>query len=387
MRLFSKKKKTGAPTVQMRGGSAHPFGTLAGYVPMRRCETELYRSIREAVPVVDAAVIKIIRLTGGVYAECGDKRAERQLNKFLRTVPTGRGQRGINSFISSYLDSMITCGMAVGEIALRGDREIGAVICGDTADIEIRDGGDPLSFEICMCENGEIKPLPYQELLLFTPFNPEAGSPYGVSLMRSMPFLTDILLKIYSAIGTNWERVGNVRFAVTYRPHGDIIDKYSAAERTSEIADQWGRAMRETRSGHVRDFVAAGDVDIKVIGAENQIPDSEIPVRQITEQLVARTGIPPFMLGLTWSSTERMSAQQADIMTSEITAIRRSLEPTLEKIFSIWLHLNGYDTDFRVRWDEINLQDEVEVAQADLYRAQAEKIRCEMGMEAGEENW
>ena len=39
--------------------------------------------------------------------------------------------------------------------------------------------------------------LPYQDLLLFTPLNPEADNPYGVSLLRSLPFLADILMKIY----------------------------------------------------------------------------------------------------------------------------------------------------------------------------------------------
>ncbi len=47
------------------------------------------------------------------------------------------------------------------------------------------------------------------------------------------------------------------------------------------------------RSGSVKDFVAVGDVDIKVIGADNQIPDSEIPVREMLEQIVAKLGIPP----------------------------------------------------------------------------------------------
>ena len=136
--------------------------------------------------------------------------------------------------------------------------------------------------------------------------------------------------------------------------------------------------MQSTKSGAVRDFVAVGDVEIKVIGADNQILDSEVPVRQIIEQIVSRTGIPPFMLGLNWSSTERMSAQQADLMTSEITAIRRSLDPVVEKICSMWLQLNGYDCGFTVLWDDINLQDEVEEAQAELYKAQAEKIRYEI---------
>ena len=37
-------------------------------------------------------------------------------------------------------------------------------------------------------------------------------------------------------------------------------------------------------------------------------------MRQILEQLVAKTGLPPFLLGLNWSTTERMSTQQADIL-------------------------------------------------------------------------
>jgi len=124
-----------------------------------------------------------------------------------------------------------------------------------------------------------------------------------------------------------------------------------------------------------------GDVDIKVIGADNRILDSEVPVRQILEQLVSRTGIPPFMLGLNWSSTERMSAQQADILTSEITAIRRDLEPVLEKICKTWLLLNGFDGRAEIVWDDINLQDISEEAQADYYRAQSERIRAELTRE------
>ena len=64
-----------------------------------------------------------------------------------------------------------------------------------------------------------------------------------------------------------------------------------------QIAREWSAAMQEGKQGSIRDFVAVGDVDIKVIGADNQVLDSEVPVRQILEELVARTGIPPFLLG------------------------------------------------------------------------------------------
>lgn len=59
--------------------------------------------------------------------------------------------------------------------------------------------------------------------------------------------------------------------------------------------------------------------------------DSDIPVRQLLEQIVAKLGLPPFLLGLSWSSTERMSSQQADILTSELEAYRRLLNPMLEQ--------------------------------------------------------
>ena len=127
----------------------------------------------------------------------------------------------------------------------------------------------------------------------------------------------------------------------------------------------------------MRDFVSVGDVSIRAIGADNLILDSEAPVRQILEQLVAKTGLPPFLLGLSWSSTERMSAQQADMLTSEITALRRTLTPAVERICALWLRLHGYGCGFAVEWDDINLQDEVEEAKAALYLQQARKLKIE----------
>ncbi|MDE6107564.1 MAG: serine/threonine protein phosphatase, partial [Oscillospiraceae bacterium] len=139
----------------------------------------------------------------------------------------------------------------------------------------------------------------------------------------------------------------------------------------------WQSAMQQTRGGRVRDFVAVGDVDIKVIGADNQVLDSQVPVRQILEQLVSKTGLPPFLLGLSWSSTERMSAQQADMLTTEITALRRRLTPVVERICEMWMRLHGYAGPVTVEWEDINLQDLVEEARAGLYKEQAKKLRAE----------
>lgn len=381
MKWFERRGKPeapAAPVVQVRQGGSHPFGMLEGYTPLQSGQVQLYRSIREAVPIVDAAIWKLVRLCGGVGIKSRDPAAQEGLGRFWKEVDTGWGQRGVQSFLDRYLDDLFTCGQGVGEIVLDAQgKAIAALLCADPTQVEARVGESPLDFRLCRRGVGQARELPFQKLLLFTPFQPTGEEPCGVSLLRSMPFLTGILLKIFQATGQNWERAGNLRFAVVCKPGED--GEAFAQERCQQLASQWSGAMQATRAGTVRDFVAVGDVDIKVIGADGPVLDSQVPVRQILEQLIARTGIPPFMLGLSWSSTERMSAQQADLLTSEIAAIRRSVEPALCRVAELWLRLHGFDDGVEIVWEDVNLQDLVEEARAELYRAQAEALRKESG--------
>lgn len=376
--LKRKKKETGtvAAVCQLRSGSAHPFGAMRAFQPLGGGEERIYRELREALPVLDAAVGKMVRLCGGFQPKCRDPEAQKRLEAFLKTVPCGRGQVGMDSFLSGYLDSLLTYGRAVGELVVAGGR-LRAVCWGDVTALEAQEGDNPLETVLWgRDEHGLLRPLPYQHLLLFTTMNPEPAHPYGVSLFRGMPFLAEILVKIYNTIGSNWEHAGNIRYSVVCKG-GENLDPAVAQERGRQVAQQWARAMEDSKNGTVRDFVAVGDVEIKVIGGEAPILDSQIPVRQIMEQLVAKTGLPPFLLGLSWSTTERMSVQQADLLTSELWALRRMVEPAMEKVCRTFLALEGLDDRFQILWDDISLQDITQQAQADLYQAQAEKYRAE----------
>ena len=381
MKRKKKENSSVAAVCQLRSGEVHPFGAMRSFTPLGGGEERVYREMREAIPVLDAAVSKMVRLCGGFQVKCRDQEAERRLNHFLLTVPCGRGQMGMDSFLSAYLDSLLTFGRAVGELVVAGGK-LQAVSWGDVTRLEVQQGENPLETVLWgMDAHGRMRPLPYQHLLLFTTMHPEPAHPYGVSLFRGMPFLADILMKIYNTIGSNWERAGNIRYSVICKG-GEDLDPASAQERGKYVAAEWSRAMEDTKSGTVRDFVAVGDVQIKVIGNEAPILDSEVPVRQIMEQLVAKTGLPPFLLGLSWSTTERMSTQQADLLTSELWALRRTVEPAVRKICRTYLVLEGLDDRFEIIWDDISLQDITQEAQADLYRAQAEKYRAEINKEA-----
>ena len=377
MKRKGKAAGLAATACQLRSSYAYPFGALRGITPLGNGDEQVYRQLREVVPILDAAVLKLIRLSGGWKPVCQNANAQKALESFVKTVPCGRGQVGLESFLAGYMDSLLTVGRAVGEMVVAGGH-LQAVCWGDVTQLQAVEGDNPLEVELYgPNEKGQLRALPYPHLLLFSTLNPEPEHPYGVSLFRGMPFLADILMKIYKTIGVNWERAGNVRYSVICKA-GQDMDAGQAAERGQQVAREWAKAMEDGKNGTVRDFVAVGDVDIKVIGSDGPILDSQVPVRQILEQLVAKTGLPPFLLGLSWSSTERMSKQQADLLTSELWAIRRAVEPVLHKICRTYLALEGLDSRVDIQWEDISLQDIAEEARAELYRAQAEKCRAEM---------
>ena len=262
-------------------------------------EKLLYDNIRYCIPLVDAAICKIVRLTGGLVVTCTDERYQTLLDDFIENVPVGANGKSLGTFMDCFLDSLLTYGNAIGEILV--DKNTGKFVGlsnGNIADVEIKFGNSPLEKQYFL--KGEKEPISMPQLILFSSINNISGELLGRSILRGLPTLSSILLRIYECIGQNFDRVGNVRYAVTYKPSSDSSEKMFSKERAMQIAKEWADGMNYNQHGQVRDFIAVGDVDIKAIGSDNQVIDTEIPVRQLLEQLLSKLSIPPFLLGLSW---------------------------------------------------------------------------------------
>lgn len=376
MEWFRKKKQKEALTLQTAVSDGYSYGGYAFLDQSKNpvYERRLYQALRENIPVIDAAVEKLIRLIGSFHVRCRDKEVEQELERFLQNVRVNGCQRGIDSFLQGYMDDLITYGTAAGEMVLaKNGKQIAALYNASLDNIELTADKNPLDVTVCaITPDGERVPVKYPALVMCTTMMNESGKLYGTSLLRGLPFVGELLMKILYAIGTNWDRVGNVRFAVSYKP-GDS-DRSFTKERAAQIASEWSKAMK---SREPKDFVTVGDVSIKVIGADNQIPEMQVPVRILLEQILSKLSIPPFLLGFSWSSTERMSSQQADILTSELEYYRGLLSGVIRQIVTLYLKLRGAADDVLIEWDNISLQDEVELARAGLLNAQAEKLKNE----------
>ena len=355
MRLGRKNKKTESiktvQTVLRETRNNSPI--FSRFAVQSRTERQLYTTLRESVPIIDAALCKIIRLIGGfkiVTSSAESQKIADSLVKNVRTNGDSDGE-GICALYNASLD-----------------------------DVEIRADSSPLKLAVYTLGNGTAEEPKHPERIFATLLNPKPGTVCGTSILSGLPFVSSILLRIFESVKTNWERVGDIRFAVTLNPdsNGSAVSR----ENAQAVADEWKKAMR---SDSVCDFVSVGDVSIKVIGAESDMPDCDIPVRHILEQIIAKLGIPPFLLGISWSSTERMSEQQADILTSELAYYRTVLEPVITKIVSAHLKMCGYNDSFKIEWDKINLQDAVELSQARLNNANAMNIERQIGAEVQNE--
>ena len=366
---FLSRKK---PDIDIQTFSADGFNSNLSFMSNSSvCERHLYKTLKDNIPVIDAAIYKIIRLIGNFSIKTNSEMLDKEINKFLKNIRVNSCETGITSFLSCYLEQLLVYGTAVGEIILDSKhKHISALYNASLDDVQLISDGNPLDIKICTVNSdGSLSAVKYPSLVLCNSIMPEPSKIYGTSILKGLPFVGNILMKIFTAIGTNWDRVGNVRFAVSYKPNEN--ERAFSKDRAKTIAEEWSKAMKSTSP---KDFITVGDVSIKVIGAENQIPDSNIPVRQLLEQITAKLSIPPFLLGFSWSTTERMSTQQADILTSELEYYRCILNSAITKICDIYFRLNGMKTDFEIVWDNINLQDEVELARARLLNAQAQKL-------------
>ena len=192
------------------------FSAFDRYVPLGKPEFGLYDSVREGIPIVDAALSKLVSLSGGLKVTCADERAQEGLEDFLSRVPVGDCMNGIEAFIAQYLDGLLMYGTAVAEIVPSADFDtVAALYCCPLQSIELLRKKRAAESTLRRSAAPNSKKVKYPELFTVSVLGPKAGELCGNSLLRSLPFVAGVLTKIYETEKVNFERMGNLRFAVT----------------------------------------------------------------------------------------------------------------------------------------------------------------------------
>ena len=355
------------------------------------------------LPFLDVGLRKFVRLVGGFGVRCDNEVLQTAMDGFLGTryvadatpVLVAGVQRGFQSFHTRHCRNMLSYGLALSEVALNGTgTDIDCLWPMGSSQVRCRrdaDGRMEFGQQTAM---GEPRWFPRQDLLVYNAANPEGDNWAGKPLVQSCQWVANTLLIIENAVRQMWWRHGAPSFAVwgeidpsmAQNPPGGQSLADQTALITSALQSEWKKGLQDRHENEgIRDFIMAGVLKIhfQAIGSDVKELTFEAPVRFLMEQVIATIELAPFMLGVSWATTERMSQHQADAIMAVGEDVRRELETDYMRVCRTKQQLAGIKGEMEPCWDEMSLRDEVETSKARLSNAQASRFEQQVALE----NW
>jgi hypothetical protein len=377
---FPERAMAALQTAQARPSwwnTTSPFGNPYAFIPQGQ-DLLLYEQLVSTVPVLNAALTKTVELIGTARFEHADDAVEAELKDWLARVRVNRTQHGFANWQNTWMIDHLTYGRAHAElIPTVGSRDLGAIQELHPRTIAFRPTPGIYDVEIVQWQTGKGDQVTLNPATLITAiYDARTDNPYGSSLLFGLPFVAEIMSAMMLNLGETWKRYGTPAYWGNWKPPENFNDpkgEISEGVKSSILAGLRDVQIRRSK-GDIADFVTTGDVTLAVLGAQGEILEFTLPFRSICEQVVAKTGLPPMMLGLQWQAGERIGADQAKLLSARIDAIRQALEPELLYVVQLRQALAGQPMDVQLCWNAPTLIDAVETAQGELWQAQAEKL-------------
>lgn len=389
---------------------------------LRKVSGDFYEALREGIPVIDSAIRRLISLNGTVRIIGDNPALVRELEDFCLNVPVNDHQKGIHAFLENFSNEVFEQGFAMPEfLATAKLDDIAGLRVPDSKQILFRrtpDGStEPwyrylnsfvpanvtrynspstlverilsASYSQALYINSgwEVKLNPANKM--YFSINNENSDPYGVSLLRSMEFCSKLLMTMQNSMSNVWERFGDPSFHVKYKTNRKDLGSDTLEARRQKIQTDFDSAIRAKRSGKSADFVSAinseADMEISVIGADGHVLELEIPAQHVLDQIVSKTGLPGWMLGIAGKTVQGMASLEVEAALQDAKIRQLAMLPELIRLFSIVLKMRGHSWknittspdkpgDWGIVFETPNMRDMVAQAQARFLNAQADMM-------------
>jgi hypothetical protein len=335
----------------------------------------LFEQLVETIPVLARALRCIVQLVGCVTIDADDE-TKAEIEQWMRDVVVSRIATGFDNWLSVWLYDSLLYGRAHAEIILPlSRREIYAIQELHPRTIDLRPTLDGYSLDIVQIMAMRGMWITLNKRLIVTATNDLAvDMPHGRSLLYGLPFLAEIFTSMHKDQKRIWERFGTPCYHIRYMPPPEMPDPTGTRGTAfiGQMMNLWNTLMLQRANGDIADYGTAGDVEVRVIGAAGEQLKFVEPLREIVSQLIAKTGLPPFMLGMQWQTTETMSAVEGGLLSQMIEQIRQHVEPELYYLIRLRQLLAGKNPEFKIGWTSPTLIDLFEKARAAMFQAKAD---------------
>lgn len=335
----------------------------------------LFEQLVETIPVLGRALRCIVSLVGHPTIEADDE-TKVEIDNWMENVVVNRICTGFNNWFSCWLYDMLLYGRSHAELILPVNRrDIYALQELHPRTIDLRPVLDGYSLDIVqvMAMRGMWVTL-NKRLIVTAAHDLAVDMPHGRSLLFGLPFVGEIFTAMLKDQRRIWERFGNPSYHVRYLPPKEMPDPSGTRSQTyiNALMSYWDTLMQNRANGEAGDFGTAGDIEVRVIGAAGETLEFVKSSREIVSQLIAKTGLPPFLLGMQWQTTETMSAVEGGLLSEMVNEIRAHVESELCYIIRLRQLLAGKNPEFKLGWESPTLIDLFEHARADLFQAKAD---------------
>ena len=335
------------------------------------------------IPFLDVGLRKFGRMVNGFGVLADNDTLQEGLDEFLASVEVDWIQKGFRSYESRLVRELMQYGLALGEVVLDDPgREIACLVNINSPEVRLKREENAWIIGQQDCHSTIPTFFENQELLQYNLSNPEGDSPLGTPLLRSAPWVADIVMQMERSLKQMWWRSGAPSFHISAEidPEnlGPTVGQTDIDNIRSGLESNWNDGMEQRFTGTgIPDFITAGTfkLNFAAIGADVKELDFQIPFRSLMEQVLSTIELAPFMLGIQWATTERLSQQQGDAVVACVDDVRAELEPDYLMICELFQQLSGMRGSFKAKWQEFSLQDRVENARAESIEAVAAKTR------------
>lgn len=348
------------------------------FFPMK-VEAKFYEFLRENIPIIDAAINRLVSLDGHIIVKGNNPELVAEIQDWIDNVQVNDIETGLQAFHRNISNEAFEQGFGLGEFVVDKKRsDIIGLRVADSKFITFKRATPDSGIDIYQTVTGSNASVPLnKETLMYFSINNENQNPYGAPLMRSCEFAAKILKTMQNSLLNVWERFGDPSYSIIYKT--SKRDGTDLAARRAQIETEFNTAIRAKREGKSADFVRAIDsnseITIAVIGAQGELLEFEVPSRHVMEQIVSKSGLAPWMLGMHWSTTERLSNAEAELILSEVVNRQASKMPLFNRLIKTLLLLRSRTWnpgEWWLEWAQVNLHDIVAQAQARFMNAQAD---------------
>ena len=366
-------KKT--QTVYVRGQTREGWnsGIFAGFnagLPFQH-DIKLYNTMRATFPFLDGIPGKFNKLIGDFEFETyGNESLKKYLEDFKAKVRVNQFGVGWNNFRAQVVDNTLSAGFDVSETVIEpagnGINRLQTTKPESFDFLKTEDGQLVLAQKNDM---GQLVPIEDMSTVYYTTIDQRRGHPRGYSIYYPLPFMTQILNRMYKSVDNTMWRIGDPSFLVAIEGGTNATNK-AVKDAATSIVGEMNVLMEKRRQGQPYDIVAGvpegSKIRIDIVGGDGKFIDGlEFTLKNIIEQCISSMGLPMWMYGFHWTSRETLAKYESDMAISRAKEIRMALDVLIEKVFGTQLVLGGYsNAKWTHIWGDVNLLDEKEQALA-----------------------